>query len=56
MPNNPQRTKPRAGRKTSLKKANNLQLQQKKQRLPVPPRRMILMVKSFKSMISSMIL
>jgi hypothetical protein len=56
IPHNPERKKPRNGRQTSLKKLNPLQLQHKKQRLPVPPRRMIMMMISLISMISWMLL
>jgi hypothetical protein len=40
------------GRRTSLKKLNPLQLQQQKQHLPVPPKRMILMRTNLISIIS----
>jgi hypothetical protein len=51
-PNNSLRKKPRNVRNTTLKKLNHLQLQPKKQRLPVPPIIMILMMTSLISMIS----
>jgi hypothetical protein len=52
MPNNPLWTYPRNRIKTSFKNLNTLQLQPRKQRLPVPPRIMILMMTSLISMIS----
>jgi hypothetical protein len=52
----PLRTKPRNGRKTSLKNLNTLQLQPQKQQLPLPPRMMLLMMTSLIIIISRMLL